>query len=784
MKTRSLSQRRAAAVTVAVTATLCGALALSPAAAAATEPVPPTDPSTAAGAATAGETPAVSEAAPAPAANPNGAPASGSAAVAAPADAATPGAPSGTPDTAPDNPGANNPGATGVSPGDPGVNDGGGSGSTDATAAESTAPQPDPARDLKNVDTRITNVVLGVGSTNSERYLVWYTDLAHSTAPVVEVIRHDQLVNGQFPEAGATRYDGAQIVSIHSGQGKSRGFEAFSNKTVLRDLAPDTRYSYRIGDGSIWLGQWSFTTEAIKNDWSFFYFGDAQIGAKSGYRNANPMESSLQGDADGWQQTLNVATEKYPWIRTMVSAGDQIESTNKIKQHEYDSVKNPTEREYLGYTAPNQLKELQHAVSHGNHDWYYGAEDTYTEHWNIPNYDEQTMNYWWGQNNVLFLHLNTEFNREQHAPLHDSWMQKIIAEQGSKYQHIAVVMHRPLNSVGDFHSVSPATDRVRRVFGPLLKKHGINILFTGHDHTYSRSHPVDNYYPGVFKDGEWTGATGNYYNLGTGDNAPKEIYLTGDQFVSIVANSSSGSKYYDVHQTANHVYTAVINQDYVPEYTVVDVTQCSLTYRTHRAQAVGAHALHSIVDEFKVYLPYARPTLAAMPDITVTQSEAARLNLTADVTSSVCYPEKYPVVVSGSINTELLNTPQTVEYAIAPGTPWEVKQSRTVTVVADPLAPTTSQTPASAPTAAAPGESSVETVTPRAAEPGVTAAVSAGGEGADARPATSGSHSASQPAGLAKTGAAAGDVTLAALVAAALTVLGAGSLLRRRQQQG
>lgn len=374
MKTRSLSQRRAAAATAAVTATLCGVLALSPAAAAATEPVPPTDPSTAAEAATAGETPAVSESAPAPAADPSGAPASGSEATsAAPAEAATPGALSGTLAAAPANPGASNPGATGASPASPGANDGGGDGSTDATAAENTAentaPQPDPARDLAGVDTRITNVVLGVGSTNSERYLVWYTDLAHSTAPVVEVIRHDQLVNGQFPEAGATRYDGAQIVSIHSGQGKSRGFEAFSNKTVLRDLAPDTRYSYRIGDGNTWLGQWSFTTEAIKNDWSFFYFGDAQIGAKSGYRNANPMESSLQGDADGWQQTLNVATEKYPWIRTMISAGDQIESTNKVKPHEYDSVKNPTEREYLGYTAPQQLKELQHAATHGNHDW-------------------------------------------------------------------------------------------------------------------------------------------------------------------------------------------------------------------------------------------------------------------------------------------------------------------------------------------------------------------------------------------------------------------------------
>ena len=622
-----------------------------------------------------------------------------------------------------------------------------------------TETEPNPARDLTGVDTRLSNVVLGVGSTNSERYLVWYTDIAHSTAPVVEVIRYDQLVDAQFPSTGAARYEGDDITSSQAKQGLSRDFEAVSNKTVLRDLAPDTRYSYRIGDGNTWLGQWSFTTEKGSNDWSFFFFGDSQVGAKAGTRGANPIAPSMQADADGWQNTLNVASKQYPGIRTIVSAGDQIESNKKLKESERNSIKNHTEREYLGYTAPKQLKELQHAPTLGNHDWYSGAQDTYVEHWNIPNLDPETMNNWWTQNNMLFLHLNTELNQEDDSAKHDAWMTKVISEQGSKYQHIAVVMHRPLFSAGTTHSVSSTTDRVRRVFGPLLKKHGINILLTGHDHSYARSHPVDNYYPGEFKDGEWKGATGEIHNLGSGENAPKEIYLTGDQFVSIVANSSSGSKFYDIHPTAKHPYAAVTNQDYVPEYTVVDVTQCSLTYRTHRAQAVGTHEVNSIVDEFKVYLPYARPTLEALPNLTITQTEAANLDLTVGVKSTACDTDMYPVVVSGSINTELLNTPQTVEYAIAPGTPWEVKQSRTVTVVADPVASDPEKPAAPVPGTTAPGTTG----------PGEKTAVPV-------------SNIAAQKPALAKTGSTADSMIFATALAAVLTLLGAATLLRRHQQ--
>ena len=540
-------------------------------------------------------------------------------------------------------------------------------------------------------ESALTNVVLGTGTDGSERNLVWFTDEAHNGSPVVELVPAALLVDGQFPASGATRLSGDQIRTEKAGQGGSRGFEAWSHKTEFTGLEANTSYAYRIGhdggSGVEWLGQWTFTTESGADEWSFFFIGDAQIGSRSGHRGANPIARTWEADSAGWKHTLELATQTFPEIKTLVSAGDQVESNSRLLPSQLDTSANATELEYLGYTYPEQLKTLQHAPTLGNHDWYVGARDTYTQHYNIPNFDELTKNHWWKQNNMLFLHLNTERNSidEGHGDEHDAWMTKTIAAHGQDVDHIAVVMHRPIYSVGSTHSTSGTTDRVRKIFTPLFKKHGIHVLLTGHDHTYARSHAADNFYPGTYVGPDnWVDPSGEVINLGTGADAPKEVFLEGGQLVSLVANTSSGSKYYDIKEEAKHPYVAVQNQDFVPNYSVVDVDACSVTYRTFRTQAVGEHEANSIVDEVRVNVPEARPTLEDPADLTVTVSEAAALDLTQGVEYQSCNSERFPLEVSGEVNPEIIGDPQTVRYTLAAGTPWEVSVERTVTVQPDP----------------------------------------------------------------------------------------------------
>lgn len=542
-------------------------------------------------------------------------------------------------------------------------------------------------------ESALTNVVLGTGSNNTQRNLVWHTDEAHSSDPKVEIAPASSVVDGQFPTEGVIRFGADDIRSERVLQEQSRGFEAWSNKVEFTHLEPNTRYVYRIGDRTEWLGQWEFTTESGGDKWQFFFMADAQIGARSGHYGYNPIERTWEADSASWKDTLELARATYPDIHTIVSAGDQVNSSNGPSGRTYENFMNtpanPTELEYLGYTYPAAMKELQHAPTLGNHDFYYGAEYTYDAHYNIPNFDYPTdanpygtWNHWWGQNNVLFLHLNTELNSLDYAfDMHDEWMTKVLAEQRANYDHVVVVMHRPLYSVGTGHSATATTDRVRKVFTPLLKKHHISALLTGHDHTYTRSHPVDNYYPGTYDpvSGLWSGESGEILNLGTGADAPEEVFLTGDQMVSIVASTASGSKYYDILDAA-HPYAAVTSQEYIPNYSVVDVDKCSLTYITHRAQDSAQGAKNSVVDKVRVNLPEAKPEIKPAEPLKITASDATnQAALLNGVEFTTCDSTRFSPVVTGLDSTKL-DVPQTVTYTIAAGTAWETKIEREVTL--------------------------------------------------------------------------------------------------------
>lgn len=542
----------------------------------------------------------------------------------------------------------------------------------------------------------VSNVILGVGATPNTQNLVWYTDLEHSNAPAVELVEASQLVDGAFPASGAVTFDASQIDTEDALQGLSRGFEAKVNKVTFENLKADTTYAYRIGDNGRWLRQYQFTTEKDSDRWSFFFTGDPQIGAASGHRGVNPMERSWVADSWGWNETMKTATATFPGIRTHVSAGDQVESSSRLTPELYNSPVNKTETEYLGYSYPEALKTLQNAPTLGNHDYYVGGRATYAQHYNHPNFDKETWNSWWAQNNVLFLHLNTEFNNPAngHVELHDAWLTRILAEQGDKYDHHIAVMHRPPYSVGP-HSVSSTTNRVRDTFVPLFKKHGLNALMTGHDHTYARSHIVDGFnaqFDGATS--TWS-VTGEVIDLGTGTEAPDEVFLTDDQMVSIVANSASGSKYYDI-QDVNHPYLAVQNQDFMRSYTVVDIDECSLSYTTLRAENHPTDPTKtegSVIDKVRVNMPFAAPSIEDAAPLTVKQSDVDGLDLMQGLEYSVCNAERFPVEVQGTVDAQLLEQPQTITYTIAAGTPWEVTATRTVVVEGDPVDPDPTPTP-------------------------------------------------------------------------------------------
>lgn len=369
--------------------------------------------------------------------------------------------------------------------------------------------------------------MLGVGEDEKKRNLTWCTS-GDAAAQSAQLAPTSQVKDGVFP-------DTARSFAAVSGEAAAPG-QSFHHVT-FDNLAPATSYTYRIGSQDAWLGTHTFTTPAA-GPVEFFSIGDAQIGSSG----------DAARDAQGWSDTLALATEMFPQARLLVSAGDQVESSGN-------------ETQYLGYTGPEQLG---HTPTIGNHD--VGSARTYGEHDNLPNYDaDATRNHWWAQDGVLFLHLNTN-NRDYAA--HRAWLEKAVAEAGDGFHHRVIVMHHSIYSTAS-HSLSSDTVERRTNFPPIFGDLGIDLVLMGHDHVYARTH--------VMTDGQ-----------PRSEGRPSEVTLKQREVMYVTANSSSGSKFYAIRDN-EFPYVSYTNQERVPNFSHVTVTECSSTVTTYRTtdRAVG-----------------------------------------------------------------------------------------------------------------------------------------------------------------------------------------------------
>lgn len=538
----------------------------------------------------------------------------------------------------------------------------------------------------------LSNVVLGTGSDGSERLLAFYTEQSHSEGAVVQYARTADLIDGRFPD-DATRVTPDSWAAVPFGKDV--------HHATLSDLEPGTSYTYRLGNAEGWLATYEFSTPA-EGDFQFFYVGDAQIGSSG----------NLVRDSEGWANTLNVMREAFPDIALLVSGGDQVESA-------------PNESEYLGYTEPRQLKELGHAPTVGNHD--VGAPQTYAEHFNLPNYDSgTTRNHWWAQNGILFLHLNMEHRTYDN---HRAWMQQILDEQGQDYDQVIVVLHRSLYSVAN-HSTTERSEEIRTNMAPIFHDLGIEIVLSGHDHSYARTHVMSN--------GEVRS-----------EGQPSEVTLNRGELIHITANSSSGSKYYTPRDQIFD-YASVINQDRVPTYAVVSAEQCSVTVDSYRATD------NSLFDSIRIGTLRAVPELSVPGVTTVRADQVDDFDPLAGVTASDPCETVEAEHVSGELGAE--PGTYTLGYAVEDGYGNVVTGEQVVVVTEAPVDPeptptatvTVTAEPSPVPTETVtvdPGPAPTQTVTTEPS-PAPTVTVTAGPTGSPTSKPTS---PGSRP-GLPKTG--------------------------------
>lgn len=395
-------------------------------------------------------------------------------------------------------------------------------------------------------DKGIDDVFLGIGTTNTSANISWT-----STTPAT-----DQVVEVKDGETVAAKTDTTAFNGMY-------GVDA-----ELTGLTPGKAYSYRVGsDTAGWSDWYTFTPEAESTNWNFLFYGDPQIGASK----------RKKDDPALWKHTVDTTVKNNPGTDFLLTAGDQVNADRSATEEQ-------KEAEYDAFFAPAAMRQLRTAVQDGNHD--KRSLDAFHTHYNLPNAEDQ--NYYFTYNNALIISLDTNI---EDTALHTEFIKKAIAAHPNSDWVIAT-FHQPPYAQS-YHAYEDKTTWLRDELTPVLSESGVDLVLSGHEHIYGRSHLMKGNTP-VKQDKQ---------------AAPGDTFTPADgEVLYITANSATGSKFYDFSTAIDEQHpnltfedsvaknmlghgTAYWNQDYTPDYTDVQVTPTSLKVITRNVDD------NSVVDE-------------------------------------------------------------------------------------------------------------------------------------------------------------------------------------------
>ncbi len=404
----------------------------------------------------------------------------------------------------------------------------------------------------------VVDVVLNVGATENDVNITWYTT---GSIAKLQLARKSNYVNGVFPENSCAEY---VAHTRESGYVASYGDETndvtyYSNSIMLSGLTAGTEYVYRVSsldaEGEvIWSNIYEYTVQNVAAGYGFLVVGDPQIGSET-----------VDSDTARWENTMTQALGTMPNASFLLSVGDQINSAGNSE----DQV----EQNFAGFLSENaKLTGLPVATSVGNHDNSHAQ--AYSSHFTLPNLSSYGStsdtvtgeeDYYFTYGNTLFIMLNTNNSGIEE---HKQFIEQTIAANNDCTWKV-VVLHQSIYSVAR-HVNDGNIAELREGLSPIFYENDIDVVLMGHDHVYARSYIMG-------------GAGGTEAVISTkedGSALTEIVDAEGVQYVTF--NSGSGSKYYPI--TAElYTYTAVHNQENVPNYSCVSVDDNSFTIATYRS---------------------------------------------------------------------------------------------------------------------------------------------------------------------------------------------------------
>jgi predicted phosphodiesterase len=251
---------------------------------------------------------------------------------------------------------------------------------------------------------------------------------------------------GETPQLGRKGVD-AQVGRRHA--------------VTLPGLSPASTYYYRVAeaDGAFEMARFRTAPEGEDSRFAFAVIGDSGRGRKNQLAVAALLER-LKPDL-------------------MLHTGDVVYPSGE--ERHYDR------RFFVPYGR--LLKEVPIFPVLGNHDLERGNGAAYLNNFHLPRNDPQgTGRYYsfdWG--NAHFVALNSELYHEDRSGNPEEqkvWLERDLRETHQPWK--IVYFHRPIYS----SSKHGSDERIREDLEPVLIRQGVDLVFSGHDHTYERTRPI------------------------------------------------------------------------------------------------------------------------------------------------------------------------------------------------------------------------------------------------------------------------------------------------------
>jgi len=237
---------------------------------------------------------------------------------------------------------------------------------------------------------------------------------------------------------------------------------------VFTDLTPGTNYMYRVGVDGFWSEWLEFKTANNDNNVSFIYFGDPQNDIKS-----------------QWSRIIRRAYKNNPNCDFILYAGDIINHAGSDIQ--WDEWFNAGS--FIYGSVPQVLTP-------GNHDY---DKLTLDPHWNAQ-FTQQSNGPKGLEGTCFFADYENlkiiSFDSATEGELEDengyallaqkAWLDSVLTINTKEW--VIVTTHLPFYSPKE----SRDNDLLRKHFQPIIEKHNVDMVLTGHDHSYGRGMASDN----------------------------------------------------------------------------------------------------------------------------------------------------------------------------------------------------------------------------------------------------------------------------------------------------